>query len=70
MSCSDDGPRIDESEEQLSNAPFSTDEILETESNVTVEREAQREKQHPPIFSTNAGMQIDDREEQFSNAAY
>jgi hypothetical protein len=60
--------QIDESDEQRKNANFVTDESLEPDSNVTVERDWQSPK-HPLLsFSTDEGMQIDESEEHFRNA--
>jgi hypothetical protein len=47
----------------LKNAEFSIDESLELDSNVIVERDLHRRKQHWQIFSTEEGIQIDESDE-------
>jgi hypothetical protein len=44
------------------------DESLESDSNVSVERDLHPEKQFLPSLSTEEGMQIDDSDEQNQNA--
>jgi hypothetical protein len=62
------GSRIDESDEQSSNAELSIHESLESDSNVIVERESHPQKQSSQIVSTEEGIQIDDSDEQHTNA--
>jgi hypothetical protein len=50
--------KIDESDEQTENAYSAIDESLEPDSNVTVEREVQKEKQSLPSIATEEGRQI------------
>jgi hypothetical protein len=50
--------QIDESDEQDPNADSSMDESLESDSNVTVERDLQKWKQCLPSLSTEEEMQI------------
>jgi hypothetical protein len=59
---------MDESNIQFLNADFSRHESWELAANVTVEREEQPSKQFWPSFLTEAGMEIDDRDEQCANA--
>jgi hypothetical protein len=51
--------KIDESDEHCQNADSAIDERREPESNVTVERDLQSQKQSLAIFATEEGMQID-----------
>jgi hypothetical protein len=60
--------QIDESDEQAQNADSAIDERLESDSNVTVERNLHPWKQHLPSVSTDEGMQIDESDEQLQNA--
>jgi hypothetical protein len=56
--------QIDESDEQNQNADLSMNESLETDSNVSVERDLQPKKHVSPSTSTEEGMQIDESDEQ------
>jgi HPt (histidine-containing phosphotransfer) domain-containing protein len=60
--------QIDESDEQQQNAYSSIDKSLESDSNVTVERDLHSKKDHLPSVSTDEGMQIDESDEQRLNA--
>jgi hypothetical protein len=60
--------QIDESEEHEASADASIDESCGPNANVTVERDAHRQKQQLPNFSTEEGMQIDESDEQSENA--
>jgi hypothetical protein len=62
--------QIDESDEQPQNADCSMDESLESDSNVTVERDLHPMKQVSPTLSTDEGMQIDESDEQSPNANF
>jgi hypothetical protein len=55
---------IDESDEHPANISSSTDESLEADSNVTVEREEHPLKHTLQSRSTNDGMKIDESDEQ------
>jgi hypothetical protein len=61
------GMRIDDSDEQPSNAKSPINESRESDSNIIIEREEQFRKQQRSIRSTAEGMQIDESDEQFSN---
>jgi hypothetical protein len=55
--------QIDESDEQRPNADRSIDESLESDSNVTVERDSHSRKDELPSVSTEEGIQIDESDE-------
>jgi hypothetical protein len=56
--------QIDESDEQEENADLPIDESLESDSNMTVERDWHSEKQPVPSISIEEEMQIDESDEQ------
>jgi hypothetical protein len=60
----DEGIQIDESDEQHQNTYSSIHESLEFDSNISVERERQLEKQDLQSLSTDEGIQIDKSDEQ------
>jgi hypothetical protein len=55
----DEGMRIDSSDEHPENADSPSIESLEPASNVTTDRLSQPRKQHLEIVSIDEGMQID-----------
>jgi hypothetical protein len=59
------GMQIDESDEQFRNTQFSIRESLESESNVTVQRDSHPSKQRPPSLATDGGMQSCESDAQF-----
>jgi hypothetical protein len=59
-----DGMQIDCRDEQATNTDVSVRTSREFDSNVTLAREVQLEKQHLHMISTEAGMQIDLSDEQ------
>jgi hypothetical protein len=61
--------RIDAREPQRENAEGRISEILEYDSNSTVERDLQASKHLSEILSIDDGRQIDDSDEHASNAA-
>jgi hypothetical protein len=56
--------QIDESDEQHQNPDSPIAEKLESNSNVTFERDLHSPKQRRPSVSTDEGMQIDESDEQ------
>jgi hypothetical protein len=56
--------QIDESDEQVLNAPEPSTESFESASNVTLERLEHSKKQRSSIISTGDGMEIDDSDGQ------
>jgi hypothetical protein len=63
------GSQIDVSDQHVRNPLSSMTEILQSDSNVTLETLKQFWKQDLPKVSTEAGMQIELRERQLLNAA-
>jgi hypothetical protein len=61
---------MEESEQQLKNAPTPIDESFEPDSNETVERDRHPRKHISPSVVTENGMHIDESEEQLRNAAF
>jgi hypothetical protein len=59
-SRTEDGRRIEESDEHCENACSSICERCDPASNVTVESNGQEEKQNRPIVITAEGIQIDE----------
>jgi hypothetical protein len=60
--------QIDNSDKQRQNALVSMRDRVERDSNVTVARDRQAAKQFAPSVPTDAGIEIDESEQQSENA--
>jgi hypothetical protein len=66
----DDGTKIDESDEHFRNAELPIDSNLEFDSNVTVERDWHAPKHVSQSCSTDDGTKMEESDEHFQNAEF